>query len=114
MLRMVGGSRKRASGGSLAVGGSPRRHTADVRRWLAGHRAAAAANRALAAKEGADSHWSARLAVTMIAAAESAGLWPPAADEVRQRGVARVRRTWDRLRLVMGDRWRNDPGRRAS
>lgn len=74
----------------------------DVRRWIEGFEAAAAADRDALRREQPDSSWSIRLSLSLIAAAERAG-WSPAANgEARDADAAPVREAWAVLRRRLG------------
>jgi hypothetical protein len=70
----------------------------DVRRWIAGFEAAAAADREMLRRDGPDGGWSIRLGLALIAAARRAGWQPGDTDPARERGAEAVRQTWGVLR----------------
>jgi hypothetical protein len=71
---------------------------AQVRGWIAGFEAIAAADREERRRRGPDPAWSIRVALSMIGAARRAGLAPAAEDPRRAAEDAAVRATWARLR----------------
>jgi thymidylate kinase len=72
-----------------------------LERWFAGHEEAARKERELLRQEVPRPEWSLSLALSIIAAAERAGTTGRQADPVREREIAEVRMTWQRLR----ERW---------
>lgn len=74
----------------------------DVRRWIAGFDAAAAADRQMMRGVNPDGAWSIQLALELIAAARRAGWRPGAPDRARDRNADAVRETWAALRQRLG------------
>ena len=74
----------------------------DIRRWIAGFEAAAAADRLMMRGAGPDGSWSIRLALELIATARRAGWQPAATDGARDRNAEAVRDTWAVLRRRLG------------
>jgi hypothetical protein len=70
----------------------------DVRRWIAGFEAAAAADRQTLRTAGADVSQSVELARGLIAAAWRLGWRPDMSDPARDREAEAVRETWAVLR----------------
>jgi hypothetical protein len=71
---------------------------AAVRRFLAGHRAAAARQRQLLAERGADSAQSVAECLDVLEMLEGAGAWPAPRDPVEEREIRRVRDLWARVK----------------
>jgi hypothetical protein len=72
--------------------------SSDVRRWIAGFEAAAAADRRAMRLDGPDESTSIRLGLSLISAARRAGWRPGNPDPLRDRDDEAVRQTWALLR----------------
>ena len=68
-----------------------------VRRWLAGHRASALAQRSLQAIEGPHPQRAVAQSLTALSALEVMGRWPSPRDAVSERAIEEVRRRWARI-----------------
>ena len=77
-------------------------NTADVRRWIAGFEAAAAADRDTLRGRAPDPAWSIRVSLELIDAARRAGHRFDASDAAREADAEAVRATWARLRARLG------------
>src|SRR4051794_34277892 len=76
-----------------------------VRRWLAGHAAAARAQRSLQAAEGPRPDRAVRQLLSALSALETMGRWPAPRDPVSERAVDQVRERWARIqRRARADR----------
>jgi hypothetical protein len=70
-----------------------------LRRWRAGHAAAAAAARELFRREGPDPERAVAECLAALSALEVQGLWPGPRDPVSEAAVQRVRTLWARLEI---------------
>lgn len=77
---------------------------AEVRKWVAGFEAVAAADREAARREGPDGEWASRVSLSMIAAASGSGLDPSRPDPVRERDARSARKIWTHLRRAYRSR----------
>ncbi|MBK7076593.1 MAG: hypothetical protein IPH44_30305 [Myxococcales bacterium] len=77
-----------------------------VRRWLAGQRAAAVAQRDLQAQEGPRPAIAVEQSLSALAALEFMGRWPGPRDPVADRQVTVVRQRWAKIQRRARDEQR--------
>jgi hypothetical protein len=68
-----------------------------VKRWLAGQRASALAQRGLQASEGPRPAHAVAQSLSALSALETMGRWPGPRDAVSERAIQEVRRRWARI-----------------